>query len=170
MSVLRKTDYALRVIFSLVEHHGEEQRPNFLYELARGKDVFRQYFEHIMFKKRGKGWVGNVAGRNGGYVLAEPPPAPTMGQIAGKFEGVLSPIACVLVAHHQRCAQELVGRFRRVLLAVTIFTARLMDRVSLAAVAAGKLVTREVVFSDELVGGAGTGLFCRPKDYLNSRI
>ncbi|MCC7146899.1 MAG: Rrf2 family transcriptional regulator [Phycisphaeraceae bacterium] len=155
MKVSRKTDYALRAIFTLVEHYGEEQRPIPIRELARRNEVPKRFLEHIMLEMKEKGWVKSVAGRDGGYVLAKKPQEITMGQIVRHFDGVLSPIACVSVSHYQRCTQEPVCRFRRVLLEVRNFTARLMDRLSLAAVAAGKPVTREEVFSDELVGGAG---------------
>ncbi|MCC7204523.1 MAG: Rrf2 family transcriptional regulator [Phycisphaeraceae bacterium] len=156
MKLSMKTDYALRAMFTLVEQHQHgPSTPIPIRELARRNDVPKRFLEQIMLDLKGKGWVKSVPGRDGGYLLGKKPEEITMGQIVRHFDGIIAPIGCVSVSDTMRCSQEPLCRFRRVLLEIRNFTARLMDRSTLAAVAAGKPVTREEVFSEELIGGAG---------------
>jgi len=153
MKLSRKSDYALRALFTLVEHHGGGPIP--IRELARRNDVPKRFLEHIMLELKEKGWVRSVPGRAGGYVLARAPEHISMGQVVRHFDGLLSPIACVSTSHYRRCSQEPVCRFRRVLLEARNHTTRLMDQSTLAAVYGAKPVTSEEVFAKELVDGAG---------------
>jgi len=151
--ISRKTDYALRALMTLVENYGSGPVP--IRELARRNDVPKKFLEHIMLELRSQGWVQSQAGRDGGYMLAKNPKDITMGQIVRHFDGVLAPIGCVSVTHYERCSQESLCRFRRVLLGVRNLTARLMDRCTLAAVCAGQPVTDQEVFSEQMLDGAG---------------
>lgn len=153
MKLSQKTDYALRALFTLVEHYGRGPIP--IRELARRNDVPKRFLEHIMLDMKSQGWVSSLPGKKGGYVLSRSPDRITMGQVVRHFDGVLSPIACVSASHYERCSQEPVCRFRRVLLDIRNMTTRFMDAATLAAVFEGAPVTRQEVFSPELVGGAG---------------
>lgn len=153
MKLSKKTDYALRALFTLVEHHGGEPIP--IRELARRNDVPKRFLEHIMLDLKGKGWVKSVPGSRGGYVLSKKPDQITMGEIVRHFDGVMAPIACVSASHYERCTQESVCRFRRVLLDIRNYVARLMDRSTLAAVFRNAPVTTADVFDETLLGGAG---------------
>jgi Rrf2 family protein len=153
MKLSMKSDYALRALVTLVEHYGGAPIP--IRELARRNDVPKRFLEHIMLELKEQGWVRSVAGRDGGYVLAKAPETITMGKVVRHFDGLLGPISCVSTSHYERCSQEPMCRFRRVLLEIRNFTARLMDQSSLAAVAAGEPVSREEVFSRDWVDGAG---------------
>ena len=108
-----------------------------------------------MLDMKGQGWVSSLPGKKGGYVLARNPDKITMGQVVRYFDGLLSPIACVSASHYERCSQEPVCRFRRVLLDIRNMTTRLMDAATLAKVFEGTPVTRQEVFAPELTGGAG---------------
>ncbi len=153
MKLSRKTDYALRVLFTLVDHY--QGAPISIRELARRNEVPKRFLEHIMLDMKAKGWVGSTPGTRGGYFLAKPPEAISMGEIIRHFDGLLAPIACVSTSHYERCSQEPVCRFRRVLLDVRNYIARLMDRSTLAVVRQNAPVTDADVFDQTLVGGAG---------------
>jgi len=153
MKLSMKTDYALRVLFTLVEHYGRGPIP--IRELARRNEVPKRFLEHIMLDMKAQGWVESAAGKQGGYVLAKAPDKITMGQVVRVFDGLLAPIGCVSISHYERCSQEPVCRFRRVLLDARNYTSRLMDRSTLASVFAGRPVTDEEVFADEFIGGDG---------------
>jgi Rrf2 family protein len=142
-----RTDYALRVLFTLVEHYGQGPIP--IRELARRNDVPKPFLEHIMLDLKEQGWVRSVAGTRGGYVLARKPEKITLGEIVRHFDGILAPIGCVSIAHYERCGQEPVCRFRRTLLEVRNFTARIMDRATLATVYAREPVTPEELLREE---------------------
>ena len=152
MRVSKKTDYALRAIFTLVDHYGGAPIP--IRELARRNDVSKRFLEQIMLALKSQGWVDSVAGIRGGYRLAKNPAKITMGEIVRHFDGILAPIGCVSVKGYQRCSQESVCRFRRVFLDGRNYIAHLMDNATLAEVAAGLPVSRQEV-SPEFTGGEG---------------
>lgn len=153
MKLSQRTDYALRAIFTLVEHYKRGPIP--IRELARRNDAPKRFLEHIMLNMKAQGWVDSAAGKHGGYFLAKSPDKITMGQIVRHFDGLLAPIGCVSTSAYERCSQEPVCRFRRVLLNIRNSTSRSMDKATLAAVYAGEPVTDQEVFAAEFTAGAG---------------
>lgn len=153
MRVSKKADYALRVLFTLVEFYGQGPIP--IRELARRNDVPKRFLEHILLDLKSQGWVESLPGKSGGYVLAQRPDKIKMGQVVRHIDGLLAPINCVSVAQYERCSQEPVCRFRRVFLQIRNDTARMMDQASLASVYAGQPVQPQEVFDESLMGGAG---------------
>jgi len=148
-----RTDYALRALFTLVEHHQVKQ-PIPIIELARRNDIPKRFLEHIMLDLKEKGWVDSVAGKRGGYRLARNPAKITMGEVVRHFDGYLAPLACVSVTDYKRCTQEPVCRFRRVMLQARNIVAKLMDSTTLAEVMLGMPVTENEV----LQGTDGDGI------------
>src|SRR5664280_502387 len=152
MRVSKETDYALRSLFTLVDHFGGAPIP--IRELARRNDVPKRFLEQIMLDLKAQGWVDSTAGIRGGYVLAKSPAKITMGEVVRHFDGILAPIDCVSVAGYKRCSQEPVCRFRRVFLDVRNYVAGVMDRSTLADVAKISPVSRQEV-SSSFSGGDG---------------
>jgi Rrf2 family protein len=143
MQLSMRTDYALRALFTLVEHRGGPPIP--ILELARRNDVPKRFLEHIMLDLKEKGWVASTAGKRGGYQLSKSPDRITMGEVVRHFDGYLAPIACVSASDYKRCTQETTCRFRRVMLSAHNLVATLMDRTTLADV-----MKSPVVGSNEL--------------------
>src|SRR6188474_22480 len=104
MKLSRKSDYALRALFTLVDRYG--QGPVSIRELAELNDVPKRFLEQIMLELKAKGWVRSLAGRDGGFILGVPPEDLTMGQVVRFFEGNLAPINCVSATHYEPCSQE----------------------------------------------------------------
>lgn len=152
MWVSKKTDYALRALFTLVDNLGGIPIP--IRELARRNDVPKRFLEQIMLDCKTQGWVSSTAGIRGGYLLAKNPAKITMGEVVRHFDGILAPIECVSVAGYKRCSQEPVCRFRRVFLNVRNYVACVMDRSTLADVAKISPVSRQEV-SGSFSGGDG---------------
>jgi Rrf2 family protein len=153
MKISRKSDYALRVLFTLVEEYGKG--PISIRELARRNAVPKSFLEHIVLDLKSQGWVGSLPGKFGGYFLAQPPDEIRMGAVVRFFDGLLAPINCVSASQYEACSQEAGCRFRRVFLQIRNDTTRLMDQASLAAVYAGQPVQPQEVFDELMVGGAG---------------
>ena len=153
MRLSKKADYALRVLFTLVDEFGHG--PQSLTQLVRRNEVPRKFLEHIMLELKVQGWVASSAGRHGGYVLAIAPDQITMGQVVRHFDGLMAPIACVSVDRHEPCSQAATCRFRGVLLEVRNRTARYLDSLTLAQVAGHEPVGDHDVFSLQLVAGDG---------------
>lgn len=152
MRISKKTDYALRALFTLVDHYGNGPIP--IRELARRNDVPKRFLEQIMLDLKAQGWVKSLAGIRGGYVLAKKPEKITMGEVVRHFDGILAPIGCVSVTGYERCSQEPVCKFRRIFLDARNYVAGAMDRATLAEVARGLPVTRREV-SAGFTGGEG---------------
>jgi Rrf2 family protein len=148
-----KTDYALRVLFTLVDHFGSGPIP--IRELSRRNDVPKKFLEQILLAMKKRGWVDSVAGLRGGYLLAKSPDKITMGEVVRHFDGILAPIACVSVTAYKRCSQEPLCRFRRVFLNVRNYIAGILDHATLADVAKGLPVTRPEVLTPGFTGGEG---------------
>jgi Rrf2 family protein len=153
MKISMKTDYALRVLFTLVEHYGRGPIP--IRELARRNEVPKRFLEHIMLDMKTQGWVRSSMGKQGGYVLAKSPDQITAGEVVRHFDGVLAPIGCVSVRHYEHCDQEPVCRFRRLFLDVRNYAAQLMDNATLDSIFRGIPATNEEVFDLKLINGAG---------------
>lgn len=152
MRVSKKTDYALRALFTLVDHYGGAPIP--IRELARRNDVPKRFLEQIMLDLKTQGWVNSMAGLRGGYVLSKSPAKITMGEVVRHFDGILAPIGCVSVTAYKRCSQEPVCRFRRVFLDARNYVTGIMERATLAEVAKGSPVSKQEV-SAVFIGGDG---------------
>jgi len=153
MKISRKTDYAFRVLFTLVERYG--QGPVSIRELAELNGAPKRFLEHIMLDLKTQGWVDSLPGKSGGYVLVQDPEHIRMGQVVRHFDGLLAPIGCVSQSQYEPCSQEPTCRFRRVFLQIRNETTHLMDRASLAAVFAEQPVTQREVLDDLLTSGEG---------------
>jgi Rrf2 family protein len=153
MKISKKTDYALRALFTLVDQYGRGPVP--IRELAERNHVPKRFLEHIMLDLKAKGWVSSIPGLRGGYVLARPPEKITMGEVVRYFDGILAPIECVSVSGYQPCTQEAVCRFRRVFLDARNYVTMLMDSSTLAEVAKGRPVTGKEVFEAGFTDGGG---------------
>ena len=152
MRVSRKTDYALRALFTLVDHYGGAPIP--IRELARRNDAPKRFLEQIMLALKAQGWVDSSAGIRGGYFLAKSPSKITMGEVVRHFDGIIAPIDCVSVTGYKRCSQEPVCRFRRVFFDARNYVASVMDKATLADVAKNLPVSR-VEVSSGFIGGEG---------------
>ncbi|HXF09211.1 MAG TPA: Rrf2 family transcriptional regulator [Desulfuromonadaceae bacterium] len=152
MRVSKRTDYALRALFTLVDHFGGAPIP--IRELARRNDVPKRFLEQIMLDLKAQGWVRSEAGIRGGYALARNPAKITMGEIIRHFDGILAPIGCVSVTGYERCSQEPVCKFRRVFLDARNYLAGAMDKATLAEVAKGSPVSKREL-SAGFIGGEG---------------
>ena len=135
MRVTKKTDYALRILSTLVEHYHEAPIPT--RELARRNDVPRRYLEQIMIALKAGGWVESTMGLRGGYVLSKHPAKITLGEVVRHFDGILAPIGCVSVSCYERCPQEAVCRYRPIFRDVRDYIAKVMDQTTLESVFGG---------------------------------
>ena len=153
MKISKKTDYALRALFTLVEFY--QQGPIPIRELARRNEAPKRFLEHIMLDLKSMGLVDSIAGARGGYVLVKNPEKITLGSIVRHFDGIMAPIQCVSLVGYERCSQESVCRFRRVFLDIRNYIANLMDNATLADVYRGKPVSDQEVFSEQLMAGGG---------------
>ncbi|MEI6351019.1 MAG: Rrf2 family transcriptional regulator [Verrucomicrobiota bacterium] len=153
MKLSSRTDYALRALFTLVE--ADENQLVSTRQLAERNDIPKKFLEQILTEMKLQGWIESVTGKHGGYRLGKPPGKITMGEVIRHFDGILAPIACVSATGYKCCSQEPVCRFRRLFLDARNYVARLMDEATLESVFQAEPVTRDEVFKETLINGAG---------------
>ena len=153
MRISKKTDYALRVLFTLVERRA--QGPISMAELAQTNDVPKRFLEHIMLDLKKEGWVASTLGRNGGYVLAMPPEEITMGQVVRCFDKMLASTNGLSDSGDETARQSPTYPFRRVLLEVRNMTAKYMDNATLARVHGAEPMKKDEKCLPEIADGEG---------------
>ena len=153
MKLSKKTDYALRALMMLVEHHGK--KPVSITALAKTNDIPRRFLEQIMQDLKVAGIVQSIPGRVGGFTLARPPEEITIGEVVRRFDGVISPIHCVSSTEYEPCSQESTCRFRRYLLDIRNHALQTLDYANLAMVYHITPVAEEEVFVPLFIGGDG---------------
>jgi len=153
MRLSNRTDYALRALFTLVESADKELVST--RKLAERNDIPKKFLEQILMEMKAQGWIESVTGKLGGYRLAKPSNAITMGEVIRHFDGNLAPIACVSSTGYKYCTQEGSCRFRRLFLDARNYVTGLMDQSTLESVFRAEPVTREEVFKETLIYGAG---------------
>lgn len=94
MRLTTRGRYALRMMLDLARNGGGE-RPVSLATVAERTDISRGYLEQLAIALRNARLVRGVAGRHGGYRLAEPPERITVGEILEAAIGPVSVVDCV---------------------------------------------------------------------------
>ena len=108
MRVSTKGRYALRIMIDLAQHEADGGAIS-LKDIARRQEVSAKYLELIIAILNKAGFVLSTRGKAGGYRLAKPASAYTVGSILKLTEGSLAPVACLgpgesTCARAQQCA------------------------------------------------------------------
>lgn len=153
MKISKKTDYALRALFTISEVSKEGTIS--IRELSESVDIPRRFLENIMLEMNKAGWVKSIPGRNGGYALARDANEITLGEVIRYFEGMVAMITCVSVSNYEPCSQEGKCYFRRVFLNIRNLTAQILDRTTIASCLTQEPITKDDIFREEFIGGLG---------------
>jgi Rrf2 family protein len=78
-------------------------------EIAEQEIIPRKFLEAILVQLRNAGIVASQLGKNGGYRLAKPPAAITIGLIVRVIDGPLAPTACASERAFRVC-EECTGQ------------------------------------------------------------
>jgi len=93
MKVSTKGRYALRFMAELARS-GEDARVS-VKEIAQRQQISDKYLEQIAHTLAAKGFITSTRGAQGGYSLAQPASAITVGDVLRALEGDLAPVECV---------------------------------------------------------------------------
>jgi Rrf2 family cysteine metabolism transcriptional repressor len=85
-------------------HYGK--KPVKIREIAERQDIPQKYLETILLTLQRAGVARSKRGARGGYYLAKPPEAITVGEVIRAMDGPLAPIGCVSVTAHEFCPRE----------------------------------------------------------------
>lgn len=104
MKLSTKGEYAARAVLDLSLNY--DQGPVKIGEIAGRQDIPQKYLEAILLALQRTGVVRSKRGACGGYYLARPPEAITVGEVIRAMDGPLAPIGCVSVTAHEFCPRE----------------------------------------------------------------
>ena len=93
MKVSTRVHYGLRAMTELARSYGEERLLS-IAEIARSEDLPLAYLEQLVGELRRAGLVEGTRGVRGGYRLARPPSAITVGEVYRVLEGAVAPVEC----------------------------------------------------------------------------
>lgn len=93
--------YATRALLDLAQHY--EKGPVQIHDIAERQRIPVKFLEQILLSLKRFGFVQSRKGPGGGYALAMPPEAITLGAVVRAMEGPLAPISCVSVSGYMEC-------------------------------------------------------------------
>src|SRR6266576_5741917 len=135
MHVTAKADYAVRAVIELAD--SSQQSPRKVDSIAQAQAIPVSFLENILTQLRSTGIVRSQRGPEGGYWLARPPEELNLAQVIRAVEGPLVGI------RGQRPEEiEYAGSaeaLRDVWIALPANLRKVLERVTVADVAAGKL-------------------------------
>ena len=104
MKITYKGDYALKALFQLALHYGDEEGGLMsINEIARLGDMPVNFLEQILLTLSKGGFVKSKRGIKGGFFLAKTAKDITVGEVVRFIEGPLEPIACITDEHYKGC-------------------------------------------------------------------
>jgi Rrf2 family transcriptional regulator, iron-sulfur cluster assembly transcription factor len=92
MKLSTRSRYGTRLMLDMAEHY--QSGPIRLGIIAKRQGIPVKYLEQIMIPLKKAGYVSGVRGYKGGYLLARPPEAVTVGEIVVLLEGGLELTVC----------------------------------------------------------------------------
>lgn len=92
MAITQKCQYALRAIYELARR--QQKGPCKIGTVAEAQDIPVRFLENILNSLKGAGIVDSMRGKDGGYFLAKPADAITVGEVIRFIQGPLAPVEC----------------------------------------------------------------------------
>lgn len=93
--------YATRALLDLTLH--SDAGPVQIHDIAARQKIPAKFLEQILLSLKRFGFVQSRKGPGGGYTLAMPPEAITLGAVVRAVDGPLAPISCVSVSGYMEC-------------------------------------------------------------------
>lgn len=136
MKLSKKGEYALRSLINLGIAAEVRRSLVQVSELAESEQLPIKFLEQIMQALKEAELVESVRGKFGGYRLAKPARAITIGQVVRLIDGPLAPIGCVSQTAYEPCTcpDEAHCGLRMLMLDVRNAIAGILDRYTLADV------------------------------------
>ncbi|MDP2727214.1 MAG: Rrf2 family transcriptional regulator [Dehalococcoidia bacterium] len=132
MKLSNKAEYAMRALLDLALHCDQD----FVHtaDIAGRTNIPVKFLEQILLALKASGVVGSRRGVGGGYYLARPPQAITVGDVVRILDGPMDPISCISSAAG-RCSEQQACSIRSVWVEARDAMAHVLDRTSFADLA-----------------------------------
>jgi Rrf2 family transcriptional regulator, cysteine metabolism repressor len=129
MRISTKGDYATRALQDLALHYAQGPIP--IEKVATRQGLPIRYLEQLLLTLKRAGFLLSKRGVNGGYSLAKPPAAITLGEILRAVDGPIESIYCVGEQPRALCARETECVLREVWARVSQAVSAIVDQTSL---------------------------------------
>jgi Rrf2 family protein len=128
-----RSKYAIKALSFMARNRDKESY--LIAELAEAENIPKKFLEAILLTLKSQGILGSRKGPGGGYWLAKPPTAITLGAIIRAFEGDLAPVQCLSESTSGPCPEchdVATCATRLVMSDVYVAVTNVIDRVTLA--------------------------------------
>jgi len=129
----QKARYALRALFVLGEHQGDD--PMMIADVAEAANVPRKFLEQILLEMKRRGIVHSMRGKFGGYTLGRKPDDISFAEVIRVIDGPLALSPCASRTAYRKCddcEDEVTCAIRKVLLNVRDATSDILETHTLA--------------------------------------
>jgi Rrf2 family transcriptional regulator, cysteine metabolism repressor len=130
MKISYKGDYSLKALLELALNYNKGVVP--INELAKKGDMPGKFLEQVLLELKKGGFVESKRGVEGGYFLAKPPQAITVGEVIRFIEGPIEPVACAVKKDYKDCKDAQYCVFRDIWNQVYTATSLVVDTVTFA--------------------------------------
>ncbi len=131
LHVSQRAHYGLRAMTELAKAYGQGVLS--LAEIAEVEQVPVGYLEQVATPLRRAGLIEATRGAHGGYSLAAPPEAVTVGAVIRALEGPVAPVECLQLEYAPgACVRESVCLSRGVWVRVKESVDQVLDSITLA--------------------------------------
>ena len=130
MKITYKGDYSLKAMLDLALHYNKGVLS--IQDLARKGDIPNKFLEQILLTLKKGGFVASKRGVDGGYILAKPPEAITVGEVVRFIEGPIEPVACVNKDNYTKCMDFPYCVFKDIWSNVYTATSLVVDTITFA--------------------------------------
>jgi len=130
MKISYKGDYALKTLLELALNYNKGVLS--INDLAKKGDIPDKFLEQVLLALKKGGFVDSKRGINGGYFLARPPEAITIGEVVRFIEGPVEPISCVGREDYKECKDFASCIFRDVWAQVNTAISFAIDTITFA--------------------------------------
>lgn len=134
MKITKRGEYGLRALLALALVYG--QKTLSLREISNQERLPVKFLEQIMMILKRSNLVESVKGKHGGYSLARPPEAVTLGEVIRAVDGPLAPIANAREIEKRIQREDRHPGLYSVLLDVRNAISEILDHKSLADICA----------------------------------
>jgi Rrf2 family protein len=144
MKISYKGDYALKALLELALNYEGEKVILKINQLAKKLDIPLKFLEAVLLTLKKGSFVKSKRGKDGGYYLARPPAAITLGEVVRYIEGPVEPIACV-DDRYKGCKDLKDCAFRKVWQQTAKAISDVIDNVTLETLAAESKKRKEIL-------------------------
>ncbi len=142
----RRAKYAIHAMVYLAGRHGAA--PVSVRDIAQDLKIPRPFLEQILSELKRSNLLVSARGKQGGFVLSRPPAAMNLAEIIRQIDGPLALAPCASQTAYRPCPEcddVRTCRVRPALIAARDATAKILEKTTLAQMAAEETSARALI-------------------------